>query len=80
MNFMAQEFAEAIYNFDYGQYLLKVEDSFAGNPPADFSRLVIVIFFPVLVQLFAQRMAFYETWSYQRGPVLWKSVRLRRIY
>jgi putative sugar O-methyltransferase len=36
MNFMVQEFAEAIYNFDYGQYLLKVEDSFAGNPPAIF--------------------------------------------
>jgi putative sugar O-methyltransferase len=36
MNFMAQEFAEAIYNFDYGHYLLKVEDSLAGNPPAIF--------------------------------------------
>jgi putative sugar O-methyltransferase len=36
MNFMAQEFAEAIYNFDYGQHLLTVEDSFAGNPPAIF--------------------------------------------
>ena len=36
MNFMAQEFAEALYNFDYGQCLLQVEDSLAGNPPATF--------------------------------------------
>jgi putative sugar O-methyltransferase len=36
MNFMAQEFAEAIYNFDYGHCLLEVEDSLAGNPPAIF--------------------------------------------
>jgi putative sugar O-methyltransferase len=36
MNFMAQEFAEAIYNFDYGHCLLEVEDSLAGNPRATF--------------------------------------------
>ena len=36
MNFMAQEFAETIYNFDYGHLLLEVEDSLAGNPPATF--------------------------------------------
>jgi putative sugar O-methyltransferase len=36
MHFMAQEFAEAIYNFDYGHCLLEIEDSLAGNPPATF--------------------------------------------
>jgi putative sugar O-methyltransferase len=36
MNYMAQEFAEALYNFDYGHCLLEVEDSLAGNPPATF--------------------------------------------
>jgi putative sugar O-methyltransferase len=36
MNFMAQEFAEALYNSDYGHWLLQVEDSLAGNPPATF--------------------------------------------
>jgi putative sugar O-methyltransferase len=36
MKFMAQQFAEALYNFDNGQSLLQVEDSLAGNPPATF--------------------------------------------
>ena len=36
MNFMAQEFAEALSNSDYGHCLLQVEDSLAGNPPATF--------------------------------------------
>jgi putative sugar O-methyltransferase len=36
VNFMAFEFAEALYNFDNGHFLLEIEDSLAGNPPATF--------------------------------------------
>ncbi len=73
MNFMAQEFAEAIYNFDYGHCLLEVED-FSPVIRQRFSRLQIANIPSSSCTTSPARNGCYDIWSCQRGPVLWKSV------